>query len=119
MNKKTISPPTADELLDILNNQIVESNQFKDAIIYIDEFVGFTTQEYQIIAKLLQIAKQVNITICTDNLMQNENFVITDEMKQKITELFFNPDFINSINGSPNDKSKILSRISIVKGVLQ
>ena len=54
-----------------------------------------------------------------DNLMQNENFVITDEMKQKITELFFNPDFINSINGSPNDKSKILSRISIVKGVLQ
>lgn len=54
-----------------------------------------------------------------DNLMQNENFVITDKMKQKITELFFNPDFINSINGSPNDKSKILSRISIVKGVLQ
>lgn len=60
------------DVLDILNNQIVESNQFKDAIIYIDEFVGFTTQEYQIIAKLLQIAKQVNITICTDNLMQNE-----------------------------------------------
>jgi ATP-dependent nuclease subunit B len=60
------------DVLDILSNQIVESNQFKDAIIYIDEFVGFTTQEYQIIAKLLQIAKQVNITICTDNLMQNE-----------------------------------------------
>ena len=60
------------DVLDILNNQIVESNQFKDAIIYIDEFVGFTTQEYQTIAKLLQIAKQVNITICTDNLMQNE-----------------------------------------------
>ena len=60
------------DVLDILNNQIVESIQFKDAIIYIDEFVGFTTQEYQIIAKLLQIAKQVNITICTDNLMQNE-----------------------------------------------
>ncbi len=60
------------DVLDILNNQIVESNQFKDAIIYIDEFVGFTTQEYQIIAKLLQIAKQVNITICTDNLIQNE-----------------------------------------------
>lgn len=60
------------DVLDILNNQIVESNQFKNSIIYIDEFVGFTTQEYQIIAKLLQIAKQVNITICTDNLIQDE-----------------------------------------------
>lgn len=59
-------------VLDILNNQIVESSQFKDAVIYIDEFVGFTTQEYQIIAKLMQIAKQVNVTICTDNLIQNE-----------------------------------------------
>lgn len=60
------------DVLDILNTQIVESNQFKNSIIYIDEFVGFTTQEYQIIAKLLQIAKQVNITICTDNLIQDE-----------------------------------------------
>lgn len=60
------------DVLDILNNQIVESSQFKDAVIYIDEFVGFTTQEYQIIAKLMQIAKQVNVTICTDNLIQNE-----------------------------------------------
>lgn len=60
------------DVLDILNNQIVESCQFKDAVIYIDEFVGFTTQEYQIIAKLMQIAKQVNVTICTDNLIQNE-----------------------------------------------
>ena len=61
------------DVLDILNTQILESNQFKNTIIYIDEFVGFTTQEYEIIAKLMQLAKEVNVTICTDNLLQQED----------------------------------------------
>lgn len=70
--EKSIQDKFLDEndVLDILNTQILTSNQFKDAIIYIDEFVGFTTQEYEIIAKLMQLAKEVNITICTDNLVQ-------------------------------------------------
>ncbi len=73
--EKSIQNKFLDEndVLDILNTQILESNQFKDAIIYIDEFVGFTTQEYEIIAKLMQLAKEVNITICTDNLVQQED----------------------------------------------
>ena len=41
---------------------------FKDDIIYIDEFTGFTKQEYKIIEVLLKRAKQVNICISTDNL---------------------------------------------------
>lgn len=70
--EKSIQDKFLDEndVLDILNTQILTSNQFKDAIIYIDEFAGFTTQEYEIIAKLMQLAKEVNITICTDNLVQ-------------------------------------------------
>ena len=73
--EKSIEDRFLDEndVLDILNNQILESNQFKNTLIYIDEFVGFTTQEYEIIAKLMQIAKEVNVTICTDNLMQKED----------------------------------------------
>ena len=73
--EKSIQDKFLDEndVLDILNTQILESNQFKDAIIYIDEFVGFTTQEYEIIAKLMQLAKEVNVTICTDNLVQQED----------------------------------------------
>lgn len=73
--EKSIQDKFLDEndVLDILNTQILESNQFKDAIIYIDEFVGFTTQEYEIIAKLMQLAKEVNVTICTDNLLQQED----------------------------------------------
>lgn len=52
----------------ILCNQLKESNEFKDAIFYIDEFVGFTKQEYSIIEELLKMASEVNITITTDNL---------------------------------------------------
>ena len=54
--------------LTLLSEKIEEVSEFENSIIYIDEFVGFTKQEYEIIRKLLKITKQVNIAICTDNL---------------------------------------------------
>ena len=59
--------------LTILAEQLKHTKMFKDTIIYIDEFVGFTPQEYKIILRLLEVAKQVNITICTDSLIQSNN----------------------------------------------
>lgn len=56
------------ESLEILAKQLEDCNLFNDAIFYIDEFSGFTKQEYNIIEQLLRVAKQVNITITTDNL---------------------------------------------------
>ena len=61
------------DLLTILAENIENTDMFKDAVIYIDEFAGFTSQEYQIIEKLVQIAKQVTITICTDELHDIKN----------------------------------------------
>ena len=61
------------DLLTILAENIENTDMFKDALIYIDEFAGFTSQEYQIIEKLVQIAKQVTITICTDELHDIKN----------------------------------------------
>lgn len=61
------------DLLSILAQKIEQTNMFKDSIIYIDEFSGFTAQEYEIIKKLLNLAKSVNITICTDELVQAKN----------------------------------------------
>lgn len=55
----------------------------------------------------------------SDKIMEDETFTITTQMKQRLKQLFFNDDFIDSINGSTNDKSKILKRIKIVKGVLK
>ena len=61
------------DLLTILAQKLDETESFKNKIIYIDEFIGFTTQEYNIIKKLIEQAKQVNITVCTDTLEQNNN----------------------------------------------
>lgn len=59
--------------LTILANQLSETNMFENTIIYIDEFVGFTPQEYKVMLKLLETAKQVNVTICTDSLLESKN----------------------------------------------
>lgn len=61
------------DLLTILANQIEETNILQDSIVYLDEFAGFTKQEYEVIAKFIKLTKQVNITICTDNLNLNTN----------------------------------------------
>ena len=55
----------------------------------------------------------------SDKIMEDDSFTITTQMKQGLKQLFFNDDFIDSINGSTNDKSKILKRIKMVKGVLK
>lgn len=62
-----------DDILTILSNKLDKTDMFKDTIIYIDEFMGFTAQEYKIIEQLLKTAKKVNITICTDNMLLSNN----------------------------------------------
>ena len=61
------------DALTLLYNYFDEVNLFQDAIIYIDEFAGFTQQEYRVIEKLFTRCKQVNISICIDNLEENTN----------------------------------------------
>lgn len=57
-----------DDILTILANKITKSKMFENSKVYIDEFAGFTEQEYKIIEEILKKAEQVNITICTDRL---------------------------------------------------
>jgi ATP-dependent helicase/nuclease subunit B len=61
------------DLLNLLEAKIEETDLIKDAILYFDEFAGFTKQEYQVIEKFVKLAKQVNITICCDDLNTNSN----------------------------------------------
>ena len=61
------------DLLTILAQNVDKVDEFKDNLIYIDEFSGFTSQEYDIIKKLLKIAKQVTVTICTDSIHDVKN----------------------------------------------
>lgn len=61
-----------DDDLTLLKNRISESDYLKGAEIWIDEFSGFTPQEYEIISKLLQIGKRISVTLCTDCLSDTE-----------------------------------------------
>lgn len=56
------------DVLTILSEQLPQTKIFENTLIYIDEFVGFTKQEYDVIGILLEQASQVSINICTDSL---------------------------------------------------
>ncbi len=60
--------------LTLLAENLCNTTMFDNSIIYIDEFSGFTTQEYNIIKELLKKAKKVSVNICLDdfNLEDNE-----------------------------------------------
>lgn len=56
------------DALTYLAKNLEKSKIFDNSLIYIDEFVGFTPKEYEVIKELMQVSKEVNITICTDNI---------------------------------------------------
>lgn len=87
------------DLLSMLAENIDKTDMFKDTIFYIDEFSGYTKQEYDIIKKLIQIGKEVNITICADSLFTGTNpeADIYYSNKITITKLFKLADELNIV----------------------
>ena len=77
------------DLLTFLAEHIEETNMIDDSIIYIDEFSGFTYQEYQVLKKFIKLAKQVTITICTDspNLSINPDTDIFYSNKKTLSKI--------------------------------
>ena len=73
--EETIKNKYIDEndALTILSSQLPETNIFDNTLIYIDEFVGFTKQEYDVIQILMKVAKQVTINICSDSLEESSS----------------------------------------------
>ena len=77
------------DLLTYLENNIEKTDLVNNAVIYIDEFMGFTKQEYSILAKLIKLAKQVTLTLCIDTLKLSANPVsdIFYSNKQTLSKL--------------------------------
>ena len=77
------------DLLTLLADNIEKSHLFDNAIFYIDEFAGFTKQEYNVLSSLMQIAKEIYITVCTDDLrvIKNPEVDIFYDNKQTIQTL--------------------------------
>ena len=61
------------DLLTMLAENLEKTHIVKNSLIYIDEFSGFTYQEYQVLKELIKLAKQVTLTICTDSLQPSLN----------------------------------------------
>lgn len=79
------------DILTILAKNLENTDMFNDCIIYIDEFTGYTKQEYKIIENLLKVAKQISITVTTDNLDMgtNEDSDIFYSNKQTADKLLY------------------------------
>ena len=88
----------SEDCLTLVAEKIEKSEMFENSDIYIDEFAGFTKQEYKIIEKLLKKAENVYITICTDENIRTSN---------KETDIFYqNKQTINKlieISGEPEE----------------
>ena len=75
--------------LSILAKNLDKTDMFNNSLIYIDEFLGFTKQEYNIFEKLLQKASSVTVAIPIDELENNTN---------KETDIFyFNKLYTNKL----------------------
>ncbi|MFY9297077.1 MAG: helicase-exonuclease AddAB subunit AddB [Caldicoprobacterales bacterium] len=68
----------ADDDLTLLAEKLAESTQFDGAEIWIDEFSGFTPQEYRVIEELLKKGKRISVCLCTDYLMDEMPFLNND-----------------------------------------
>ena len=91
------------DLLTILAEKIKQTDMFKNSLIYIDEFAGFTSQEYEIIKELLKATKKVTVTMCTDDLNKYSNpdtdiFYSNKMTISKLLELVENKEEIEKVN---------------------
>ncbi|NLP35326.1 MAG: helicase-exonuclease AddAB subunit AddB [Clostridiales bacterium] len=57
---------TAEETLVVLNKIVDQSEWLKDSVICLDGFTGFTPCQYQLLAKMMQYAKKVMVTVTID-----------------------------------------------------
>lgn len=87
------------DILTIVTDKIEESDLFKNSLVYIDDFNGFTPQEYKIFEKLIQICDKVTVTVSTDSL----------QIGEKESDIFyFNKVFAGKlIDIAKNNNSKV------------
>ena len=106
--------------LTILAENLDFTNEFNNTDIYIDEFVGFTHQEYEILRKLFTKANEVNITVCSDdiNLTSNPDTDVFYTNKLTLDKIYYvarqenvkidRPVFLESSYRFKNDELKHL-----------
>lgn len=84
---------TAEEILEVLCDVIVDSNIIKNSIICLDGFTGFTPAQYKLLTILLKNAKMVIITLTVDvrehnkQVKEYELFALTKKTIEKLDSI--------------------------------
>ena len=88
------------DLLNLLAENLEKSHIFDNSLFYIDEFAGFTKQEYNVLKVLNNIAKDIFITVCTDDLkvLKSPEADIFYDNKQTVQTLKSIADIKNEIH---------------------
>lgn len=68
-------------------NSLLENNIFKDYIIALDSFSGFTNVELEFLSKLMVDAKDFYITVNTDSTNNNELFFTTERTVNQLKKI--------------------------------
>ena len=81
------------DILDLLVEKIDKTDMLRDSDIYIDEFLGFTKQEYKVFEKLSKLSNEITVAISTDNLekdtnKENDIFYFNKKYANKLIEIF-------------------------------
>ncbi len=87
---------SSDDLLDVFAESIEkEQDYLKDSVIWIDNFHGFTAQEYKVISKLSTICQKIYITLVAppidhrnSELIQGDFFYETKNSMKRLNAIF-------------------------------
>ena len=83
--------------MDILIKLLPYSTMFNKSIIYIDDFMGFTKQEYLVFEQLLIKCKEMNVAVCSNELdlftqKENDIFYFNKIYARKLLQIAENND---------------------------
>lgn len=90
--------------MNILKENLKNTDMFKNSIIYIDDFLGFTAQEFGIFEELLKVCSEMTVTACIDDLekitsVENDIFYFNKKFARKLLKIAENQNAeINKIN---------------------
>lgn len=100
--------------------KLLTVDYFKNKTVFIDGFSGFVAQEYKIIEVIIQQAKNVYITLCSDSIFNhdkydlfsyvNMNIDIIRGLAKKADIKFANPVILDKNYRADNDDLKILEK---------
>jgi len=93
--------------LTLLAENLDNTSMFDGAYIYIDEFLGFTPQEYSVFEKLLDKAKQITVAVPADEV---------NSQLDKDDIFYFNKVFLNKLVELAENKNYHINFIKLENG---